>query len=300
MIGDNFWCYLSSEEGISKARDNIYDFLETNNKPGDPNQRANGYKTSLQYFKDFLDLKYPTLAKEWSEDTSLEPSAWMFQCNPKHYDIVNALNDLDKITWTVNRYKSEIKKGDKAYIWLSGSDGGIVAKGIIMCNPEMIEFDDDPYNIGDSRDKGPHLAVDIKIEKNLISSIITRKALLDDERTKKLLILRQPAGTNFSVTREEETVIESMIDGTYRKVVPIKPVDRKYWIFAPGESSSMWEEFYSEGIMGIGWDELGDLSNYPSKDAMKQEMKKLYGEEYSYKNAGHATWQFANEIKPVI
>jgi len=73
--------------------------------------------------------------------------------------------------------------------------------------------------------------------------------------------------------------------------------EKRYWIYAPGNNSSKWEEFYSQGIMGIGWDEMGDLKQYPSKDAMKTKMKELYGAEYSYMNSALATWQFANEIQ---
>jgi 5-methylcytosine-specific restriction protein B len=74
--------------------------------------------------------------------------------------------------------------------------------------------------------------------------------------------------------------------------------EKRYWIYAPGSSSSKWEEFYSREIMGIEWDEMGDLKQYPSKDAMKAKMKELYGAEYSYRNLALATWQFANEIQP--
>ncbi len=73
--------------------------------------------------------------------------------------------------------------------------------------------------------------------------------------------------------------------------------EKRYWIYAPGSNSSKWEEFYSQGIMGIGWDELGDLRQYPSKDAMKAKMKELYGAEYSFMNSALATWQFTNEIQ---
>lgn len=70
-----------------------------------------------------------------------------------------------------------------------------------------------------------------------------------------------------------------------------------YWIYAPGDNACKWNEFYDEGIMAIGWGEIGDLSEFTTKDEMKQKMKEFYGQEYSYKNAAHATWQFANEIK---
>lgn len=71
----------------------------------------------------------------------------------------------------------------------------------------------------------------------------------------------------------------------------------RYWLYAPGEGSCMWEEFYTSGIMAIGWGEIGDLSTFDSKDAMKIKMREVLDESLSYKNAAHATWQFANEMK---
>lgn len=70
-----------------------------------------------------------------------------------------------------------------------------------------------------------------------------------------------------------------------------------YWIYSPGEGSSMWDEFYNEGIMAIGWGEIGDLRDFDSKDAMKEKMKATFDEKLSYKNSAHATWQFVNEMK---
>lgn len=71
----------------------------------------------------------------------------------------------------------------------------------------------------------------------------------------------------------------------------------RYWLYTPGEGSSLWEEFYKKGIMAIGWGFIGDLRNFDSKDAMKQKMKELHDPSLSYMNSAHATWQFANEIK---
>ncbi|MBQ3194068.1 MAG: AAA family ATPase [Oscillospiraceae bacterium] len=72
----------------------------------------------------------------------------------------------------------------------------------------------------------------------------------------------------------------------------------RYWLYSAGDNSVCWEEFYADGIMAIGWDELGDLAVFASKEQMKSAMKRVYGEEYSYKNSALATWQFANEIRP--
>ena len=73
--------------------------------------------------------------------------------------------------------------------------------------------------------------------------------------------------------------------------------ETNYWIYSPGDSASMWDEFYKSGIMGIGWDDVTDLKRFSSKEEIKDFMKKVYDPSYSYKNNAHCLWQFANEIK---
>lgn len=72
----------------------------------------------------------------------------------------------------------------------------------------------------------------------------------------------------------------------------------RYWYFAPGKDASMWDEFYDKGIMAIGWDYLGDLTQYPTKESIKAKMREKNGKpNYSYMNDGLATWQFCHDIK---
>ena len=71
-----------------------------------------------------------------------------------------------------------------------------------------------------------------------------------------------------------------------------------YWIYSPGEGAGIWDECYTKGIMAIGWDSIGDLRQYASKTEMKKAMKENIDPERSYVMAAHATWQFANEMKP--
>lgn len=71
-----------------------------------------------------------------------------------------------------------------------------------------------------------------------------------------------------------------------------------YWIYSPGDGAASWDEFYQAGIMGIGWDSIGDLRAFSSKEEMKQKMKETIDATKSYKNAAYATWQFANDMKP--
>lgn len=74
--------------------------------------------------------------------------------------------------------------------------------------------------------------------------------------------------------------------------------DVHYWMYAPGDGAMYWDEFYETGIMGIGWDELGDLRAFDSKEQIRQRLQEIYGSTSSHVNSVLATWQFANEMKP--
>ncbi len=71
-----------------------------------------------------------------------------------------------------------------------------------------------------------------------------------------------------------------------------------YWIYSPGKGAKIWDECYDNNIMAIGWDAIGDLRNYNSKDEIKQVMNKFYDPFRSYIHSACATWEFANEMKP--
>ena len=53
--------------------------------------------------------------------------------------------------------------------------------------------------------------------------------------------------------------------------------EAKYWLYSPGEQAVKWEEFYNEGIMAIGWDELGDLKNYTDRKSILDALIDNYG-----------------------
>ncbi len=70
----------------------------------------------------------------------------------------------------------------------------------------------------------------------------------------------------------------------------------KYWLYAPGENANMWDEFYEKGIMGLGWDEIGDLTQYKSRDEIKTALIKAYGGEGSKKNDISGNDDFLNKM----
>lgn len=70
----------------------------------------------------------------------------------------------------------------------------------------------------------------------------------------------------------------------------------RYWLYSAGRNAEKWNECRDNKMICIGWDDLGDLSLYESREAMRLKMQDIYGKG-SYTNASLATWQFANEIK---
>ena len=86
----------------------------------------------------------------------------------------------------------------------------------------------------------------------------------------------------------------------WEETVPVKPVaqkDVKYWMYSPGENACKWNDCTSEGVMCLGWDEIGNLQDYESQETMRNQMRQEYGLDGSYMNASLATWEFANEIQ---
>ena len=77
----------------------------------------------------------------------------------------------------------------------------------------------------------------------------------------------------------------------------IEPDSKHYWLYAPGEKAFLWDEFYDEGIMGIGWAEIDDLHNYKTKDEIRTKLQEYYNNNNTFHNDTLALWQFAYEMK---
>jgi MoxR-like ATPase len=74
--------------------------------------------------------------------------------------------------------------------------------------------------------------------------------------------------------------------------------DRRVWLIAPGKNAVYWESWLTEGVMTIGWRETGDLTGYPSVEAIRDRLREVRGKSPDPTNAARACWQFAHDIKP--
>ena len=67
------------------------------------------------------------------------------------------------------------------------------------------------------------------------------------------------------------------------------------WVIAPGESARLWAEFLEAGVAAIGWDELGDLSEYDSRESVHDALIASGGGENPSMQS-LAVWEFVHEM----
>ena len=74
---------------------------------------------------------------------------------------------------------------------------------------------------------------------------------------------------------------------------------RKIWAIAVGENGRLWNEFYEKGIVGIGWEILGDLSKFKSQDEIAEHLMKTKNSTGPFPmNDSLCCYQFAHDMKP--
>ncbi|EKK01082.1 protein containing ATPase [Rhodopirellula baltica SH28] len=84
-----------------------------------------------------------------------------------------------------------------------------------------------------------------------------------------------------------------VLDAIESKWWPADPVEidmPKYWILAPGQKATLWEDWQERGVGTIGWRDTGDLSEYASQAELEE-----YAES---KAAARMLWLFYKTMKP--
>ena len=159
-------------------------------------------------------------------DRDIEKNVWIFQANPRHFNILKALKNpkYKWDNWKVTRYRNKIKKDDLAIIWISGNEAGIYAKGDIISDPHFTDKwnrigDDDGYvmnneegekELEEAKNKDI-LKVTIQYSK-IFHQPLLKEGLQNIVGLKNLSIITMPRGTNFKVTIDEWRIISNLIE----------------------------------------------------------------------------------------
>jgi hypothetical protein len=73
--------------------------------------------------------------------------------------------------------------------------------------------------------------------------------------------------------------------------------DARIWLYAPGRDAEHWDEFYRDGEIAIGWNELGDLSSFRDSEEIAAKMREIYKRDNPM-NDVLACFEFAHVMRP--
>lgn len=155
---------------------------------------------------------------------------------------------------------------------------------------------------------GPKLGLDVVVDGMDRTSV--DRALMDLRRRLEERFDGAEADYYADSIRDEWQGLESAPKGGDRKATVSRPSekeralwrelqqpgDRRIWLIAPGEGARLWQEFQRDGICAIGWDELGDLSAYPTYEAAYGALREVRGGNPS--NDANACFEFAHRMQP--
>lgn len=150
---------------------------------------------------------------------SAAPTCWLFQANPKVSRILHALYDLPELTFAARQSKNQMKAGDPALIWMSGTEnGGIYAVGTITeAAEDRVEDPDElAYRI-EKAESASEPRVRIRIDRNLILRPILRRDLIEDPVLKDLPVLQFANATVYEISADHWKAIEERIEPTPRE-----------------------------------------------------------------------------------
>ena len=123
---------------------------------------------------------------------------WIFQGNPKRYDVDQNFEEGEEETWLASRFREEMRDGDVVYFWRAGEQEkrGIYGWGVIEKDPQ--------------RHAGWGWGVDVRYVKRFPHHLAAEE-LASDPVFGHHLLFRMPAGTNHTLTEEEDGTLKRLI-----------------------------------------------------------------------------------------
>lgn len=215
-------------------------------------------------------------------------STWIFQGNPKIFDINSYVSNGGVIGWDVRvrKHQNDIKIGDKVFIWRTeGKEryrGGIIAYTKVV-KPAYYD------------DKSERMRVDLEIIESRLdeeSNMILRTDLKECVRTKFLTILRSPQGTNFYCTDEEgEALLSFWNDLSLLKEEISKGIIEQYLSIYKEEAANWLKdcdfvkenyEFFNnfktkENLENLSWEDIQRLGEHINSLRMALARKRALG-----------------------
>ena len=184
---------------------------------------------------------------------------FLFQANPKVWDLQKALREGELRDFNMSRLKGEVVPGSMVILWSSGERRGVygLARVTSEVRPRTTMTEDETMFPGD-------MEVDLEVVANWHDSPVLAKEV---EHFNWFPPVMQ--GSNFRSTAE---AFFGLIEWRARRQ---EGIGHRIWKLAPGENAKYWPQFLSRSIATIGWD-IGNLSNFESEEVMEELVKAHY------------------------
>ena len=175
--------------------------------PGHGRHRSS-FIMALLSLLSYIDVSKDPIATLSLKDhgISYNNKTWIFQGNPKKFNIEGYISKNKYIWWSVRQkhYEKEIRVGDEVFLWRAEAgrqvSGGIIARGTVIGLP-ILRTDEESKEYWYSNDWSvPGIRVPIELhEVKVTSGFIPRNELVTHDALKNLLILRMATQTNYKL-----------------------------------------------------------------------------------------------------
>jgi hypothetical protein len=163
---------------------------------------------------------------------------WLVQGNPakwRAYEFFADGNELE--SWSISRYRGQLREGDDVALWLAGPDAGVVGLGIITGPAEDVLGDGDQYWVRREDADAVRMRVPLRLTDLFLDAPITREELRHDPRFAGAAILRTPfAGNPFPLTDDEWAAILERHRSTHPSATPAAVTARSHLASLVGRS----------------------------------------------------------------
>jgi MoxR-like ATPase len=255
--------------------------------------------TALNDDLEHLLTGYDQVLQQRPADEQTSTQWWIFQANPKRYNVDDAIHDLSELTWTVKNEATRASVGDRVFFWRAGHEAGVIAIGTIVERATLREIPpiEQQYLLDTEHFGGTQTRVVVRIDRRLDEPLL-RTAVAAEPRLKDLSILRFANTGIFKVLPHHADAILELIENLEQPMADTAAnLGRRVWVYAPGENAEYWDEFYEDGIMAIGWDALGDLSQYGSLDDFLAAHEQKFKPEHKPTNNARTCYDFVHTIR---
>jgi MoxR-like ATPase len=138
---------------------------------------------------------------------------WIFQSNPKYYDVVGAIKNLTELNWAVAQYKKRIHIGDRVFLWEVGAKAGIIGTATVTTEPGVLPVrqEEKPFIRDETAVDEARTNVTLRIDR-VFESRLPRTEMVKDEILRTLGVIRFPNATNYALNMGQTRRLEELLD----------------------------------------------------------------------------------------